>query len=194
MIASLQSTRESISSLDIANQELLQALSTSQEEIFRLSTAGISLNTLFQQKQLKCKKLVVENKQLLICRDELAVAVDELLQKDTQPAQKDPRMTELEKILDDRQKELEAGEHSQHITASTTQPAHTASTSQPAHTQPAHTASTTQPAYSPAAAFTIKNRNYCYYLIVVLDLFQKTTFTEKKDIDEDNMQPKKTNC
>lgn len=43
LIASLQAARESISSLDIANQELLDALSSRQEEIMRLSTAGMAL-------------------------------------------------------------------------------------------------------------------------------------------------------
>ena len=43
LIASLQAARESISSLDVANQELLDALSSRQEEIMRLSTAGMAL-------------------------------------------------------------------------------------------------------------------------------------------------------
>ena len=43
LIGSLKSARESISSLDVANQDLLDALTARQEEIMRLSTAGISL-------------------------------------------------------------------------------------------------------------------------------------------------------
>ena len=44
LIASLQASRKSISELDVANRELLDALQDAQDEVFRLSSAGMTLN------------------------------------------------------------------------------------------------------------------------------------------------------
>lgn len=48
LIASLQAARASVTALDSANQELLDALNSRQEEIMRLSTAGMNLQQLYR--------------------------------------------------------------------------------------------------------------------------------------------------
>ena len=75
LIASLQATRESISNLDSANQELLDALATRQEEIMRLSSAGMGLQSRFQKMFERTQELETENSNM--CK-----AIDELLGKE----------------------------------------------------------------------------------------------------------------
>jgi chromosome segregation ATPase len=98
LIASLQSARESISSLDSANQELLDALSARQEEIMRLSSAGMGLQTRFQKQTERMQQLEIEN-------SNMGKAIDELLQKESSTSQ--DAITSLTKAQADLQRTID---------------------------------------------------------------------------------------
>jgi len=64
LIAGLNSARESIAALDLANKELIEALESSQEEIARLSAAGKNLQNKYRQQTEKLKSVEDLNKSL----------------------------------------------------------------------------------------------------------------------------------
>ena len=64
LVAGLNSARESIAALDLANKELIEALENSQEEIERLSTAGKNLQNKYRQQTEKLKSVEDLNKSL----------------------------------------------------------------------------------------------------------------------------------
>jgi len=80
LIASLQSARESISGLDTANLELLEALSARQDEILRLSTAGMNLQNSFKKQLEKNSELESEISGLKASLNETKVSTNELNQ------------------------------------------------------------------------------------------------------------------
>ena len=63
--ASLSSARESITSLDLANQELLEAIESAQVEISRLSTAGMELNSKHNHLSALYNEVEAERNQLV---------------------------------------------------------------------------------------------------------------------------------
>ena len=63
--ASLTSARESITGLDLANQELLEAIESAQDEISRLSTAGMDLNSKYSRLSTLYKDLEIERDQMV---------------------------------------------------------------------------------------------------------------------------------
>ena len=65
MAASLSSARESITGLDVANQELLEGIESAQEEISRLSTAGMELNSKYNRLSTLYKELETERDQMV---------------------------------------------------------------------------------------------------------------------------------
>jgi chromosome segregation ATPase len=64
LIAGLNSARESMAALDLANKELIEALESSQEEIARLSAAGKNLQNKYRQQTEKLKSVEDLNKSL----------------------------------------------------------------------------------------------------------------------------------
>ena len=79
MTASLSSARESITGLDVANQELLEGIESAQEEISRLSTAGMELNSKYNRLSTMYKELETERDQMvekfLVSLDTMCVIV-----------------------------------------------------------------------------------------------------------------------
>lgn len=64
LVASLQATRQSVTDLDAANRELLDALSDAQDEILRLSTAGKELKTKYDKQYVDLQACIKESNEL----------------------------------------------------------------------------------------------------------------------------------